>query len=1031
MTKAIFLTLSLLVSSILMAQVPSDYFQQEVNYDIDVSLNDEQHELSGSTNIEYINNSPDELKEIYLHLWPNAYRNRRTALAKQMIENGNDVLYFSKQPALGGYRELDIKINGKVVEWDYWEENLDIAKIVLTKSLASGESLEINTTFLMKIPNSISRLGHVGQSYQLTQWYPKPAVYDKRGWHPMPYLDQGEFYSEFGNFDVEITLAENYVVGATGVLQNEKEIEFLENKILGTQSLIKENNFPNIDLDTMPASSEEMKTIKYLAENVHDFAWFADKRFFVNKSEVTLESGTKVDTYVMFTNEQANYWAKAIEYVNRSVEFYSKEVGEYPYPQATAVQSALSAGAGMEYPMITVIGAESSAKSLDEVITHEVGHNWFYGILASNERDYAWMDEGFNSYYEQEYMAKYYEKKKDAASKIIGVSDKEVDQLNFYIPMRRRTDQPINTPSQELTLSNYWITAYDKPAYLLTYLREYLGQDEFDQLMRTYYETWKFKHPYPEDVKALFEKETGKDLSWLFDGLINTVKPLDYRTKSIEKNETSYDLTIENIGEISAPFPIDIKKGDEIINTIWVEGFEGEKTINIPTEEADKFVIDDKKIMPDFHRENNTITAKGSKIEPFRFKFLGGVGSPDRTTLYWTPIMAYNKYDGFMAGLALYNTTVPSQKLEWSVAPMFGFRSKDITGLGHLKYHLYPEKLQRISFGVGYKGFNYFENDFYTQFGESKNLGYHRINPNVEIELKNKKARSKIKQTIAFDGIIIGQEDVGDITPIDTISLYSGHETEWRVIPRLSYEFRNDSKLYPYSLKASLDGESYKRSGVKEGYLRLYLEGKVEVNYNSHSSVHLRLFGGGFLMNSKKDILNSARGAFSLSGNSIGDVTFDDFYFGRGEGTGVLSQQVNNSVGGGFKLPLSETSSSIGTSNIGIIATNIYIDPPFKMPNFLSLRLYLDFGYAFGKDEGEFLYSSGLSLGLFKNRVEVFLPFVFKKSGIPGETESLNLAGSGNLRTFYKQKGNYLSRITFKINLNRMNPFKEAYNIQL
>jgi aminopeptidase N len=151
-----------------------------------------------------------------------------------------------------------------------------------------------------------------------------------------------------------------------------------------------------------------MKTIQYKAENVHDFAWFADKRFYVQKEDVTLPSGRKVDTYVMFTYYEADLWKEAILYVNRSVEYYSDRIGEYPYPHATAVQSALSAGAGMEYPMITVIGGSGNGKSLDQVITHEVGHNWFYGILASNERQFVWMDEGFNSFYEQAYIKKYY-----------------------------------------------------------------------------------------------------------------------------------------------------------------------------------------------------------------------------------------------------------------------------------------------------------------------------------------------------------------------------------------------------------------------------------------------------------------------------------------------------------------------------------------------------------------------------------------------------------------------------------------------
>ncbi len=1038
MNKLVLLTLTMFFCGNLLSQTTTDaYFQQEVNYDMDVRLDDEQHRLDGTVDMEYTNHSPDELSEIFLHLWPNAYKNRNTSLGQQLLENGDKDFYFAKRDALGKFMELDIRINGKVVEWDYWEKMPDVAQIILSKPLKSGEKLEINTSFLLKIPESFSRLGHVEQSYQMTQWYPKPAVYDHKGWHPMPYLDQGEFYSEFGNFDVKITLPSNYVVGATGVLQNEEEIAFLNEKVEATQKIIKSNGFEHVDNDSFPPSSGTSKTIRYLAENVHDFAWFADKRFHVDKSEVTLASGKTVDTYVMFTGQQSDKWAKAIEYVNRSVKFYSAEVGEYPYPQATAVQSALSAGAGMEYPMITVIGLSGSDKSLDEVITHEVGHNWFYGILASNEREFAWMDEGFNSFYEQKYMSKYYKKKESylGYDKVSGVSPGEANQLSFYIPMRRHDDQPINTPSQDLTLMNYWMTAYDKPAYLLHYLESYLGAEAFDEMMQTYFERWKFKHPYPEDVRKVFEEVSGKDLSWWFDGLINTTDHLDYKAEKINRKDGSYELTITNKGEIIAPFPVQVQKDGEYIETVWVEGFEGEKNINIPVSEADKFVIDANKKMPDFNRRNNTITSKGGKMEPFKFKFLGGVENPDRTTIYWTPIVGLNKYNGFMAGLSMYNTLIPSKSFEWSVAPMFGFRSKDVTGLANLTYHLYPESLQRVSLGLGYKGFSYFENSFYKdEFGASADLDYHRINPKIEIEFKNKRARSKYKQTLTIEGRIIAQQQIGTLAIVepDTALSYSGHEVEWRVIPKLSYELKKETKINPFSIRAALEQESYD-TGTKANYLKFSAEAKVQVNYSAHSAIKIRIFGGGFLMNSKKELLSAQRGAFSLLGTGNADWTFDNYYFGRNEMSGMFSQQVNDSQGGGFKVPLSEdSSSSFGMSNVGVMALNVKIDPPFKMPNMFKIRLYADIGFALDKSEGgstTTLFNSGLAISVFQDIFEIYLPFYFK--GGENVDPTTGIGASKNLATHYLSKGNYGSRITFKLHLNRLNPFKYAYNFDL
>ncbi len=382
------------------------YFQQEVNYKISVTLNDTAHLLTGHIAIEYVNHSPDTLGEIWMHLWGNAFKNRQTAFCKQKLRDGSMRFYFAEEKDLGYYKNLDFMVNGQKTTWRFDSKNPDIAVIKLPQPLQPGGRITLATPFLLKIPASFSRLGHVETSYQMTQWYPKPAVYDNRGWHAMPYLDIGEYYAEFGSFDVTITLPENYVVGATGILQTPSEIDFLAKK--EAESRGKLANGVDKAHDPFPASANTMKTIRYTAEKVHDFAWFADKRFFVLKDTARLASGRTVDCWAMFTASEADLWKKGAFYVRRAVEFYSEKVGEYPWPHATAVHSALSAGGGMEYPMITVIGNSGSPRDLDDVITHEVGHNWFYGILASNERDHPFLDEGINSYYEDRYMKEYY-----------------------------------------------------------------------------------------------------------------------------------------------------------------------------------------------------------------------------------------------------------------------------------------------------------------------------------------------------------------------------------------------------------------------------------------------------------------------------------------------------------------------------------------------------------------------------------------------------------------------------------------------
>ncbi|MBA3705781.1 MAG: M1 family peptidase, partial [Bacteroidetes bacterium] len=311
------------------------YFQQEVNYTISVKLDDVKNELTADERIEYINNSPSQLTFIYMHLWPNAYKDNTTALAKEFLKRGERKFYYSTAGERGYIDQIDFKINGQATKWELLKDSIDICKLYLNEPLKSGEKITITTPFHVKIPSGeFSRLGHIGQSYQITQWYPKPAVYDNNGWNYMPYLNQGEFYSEFGSFDVSITLPKNYVLGATGdMIDGEKELEWLNQKVKETEAITSYN--PK-DL-AFPASDTETKTLRFKQSKVHDFAWFCDKRFHVLKGELeTPHTKHKVTTWTMFTNAEGELWKNSIQYMNDALYYYSQWNGDYPYNNCTA-----------------------------------------------------------------------------------------------------------------------------------------------------------------------------------------------------------------------------------------------------------------------------------------------------------------------------------------------------------------------------------------------------------------------------------------------------------------------------------------------------------------------------------------------------------------------------------------------------------------------------------------------------------------------------------------------------------------------
>ncbi len=488
------------------------YWQQETNYTIDVSLNDNDHSLTGVEKLEYINHSPDTLRFIWFHLWPNAYKNDKTAFSDHMLENGSTKFYFSNKEDRGYINKLDFKVNGITAQLEDHPEHIDIAKLVLPEPLAPGQKITISTPFHVKLPYNFSRGGHDGQSYQATQWYPKPAVYDKDGWHPMPYLDQGEFYSEFGRFTVKITVPKNYVVAATGELQNEEEKEWLKKRNSFTWEPIKQRikstggQYKTTYL-LFPESEKEIKILTYKQENVHDFAWFADKRFVVNTDTCQLPSGKIIDVYSYYTPAEKEGWQHSVAFTKSAIRHYSSQVGEYPYSVVSVVQGPESFGGGMEYPTITVLSPTATSRELDNTIAHEVGHNWFYGILGSNERRYPWMDEGINSFYEN----KYQQLKLHPNRRIISPEQGLLETM-----IAEQKDQPINTPAADFTEANYGLVAYHKTAKWMEWLEKELGPVAFRKAMQTYFSEWKFRHPQPADLKQVLESSTGKNLDSAF-----------------------------------------------------------------------------------------------------------------------------------------------------------------------------------------------------------------------------------------------------------------------------------------------------------------------------------------------------------------------------------------------------------------------------------------------------------------------------------------------------------------------------------
>ena len=503
------------------------YWQQQVNYNIDVTLNDVNKTLSGFEKLEYFNNSPDTLHYIWFHIWPNAYKDETSAFYQQLghLSEGKEIIQKFKER--GYIDSLSFKADGETIRYENHPQHNDVIKLLLNKPLYPGQHIILTTPFFVKIPSYISRFGHDGNSFMITQWYPKPAVYDRKGWHEMPYLDIGEFYSEYGTFDVRITVPSAYVVAATGLLQTEKERSLYQSIGKKNKDIIASNNGNTQKIKSQfnyyGDESGGVKTLSWHADSVHDFAWFADKQFVINYDTLQLASGKVIDAYT-FYHSTDKQWYNSEDDVEDVIRHYSAWIGEYEYPAANAVAGpANSFSGGMEYPMITLItDPKADEVKLDGLLAHEVGHNWFYSILASNERDHAWMDEGINTYYQFRY-----EHAKYKTNSIFGdaipkeVREKPVDELEGVIYMALAEipmDREIDLPAEEYANKDeYGMVVYIKTAIWMYLIELMEGREPLDKGLKAYFEKWKFKHPYPEDFRAVMEETMGKKLDTYFD----------------------------------------------------------------------------------------------------------------------------------------------------------------------------------------------------------------------------------------------------------------------------------------------------------------------------------------------------------------------------------------------------------------------------------------------------------------------------------------------------------------------------------
>jgi len=991
-------------------------WQQKADFKIDVRLDDINNTLTGFISIDYYNNSPHSLSEIYMHLWPNAYRNNSTALAKQFLAQGKTGFYFSKPEDRGWIDSLSFFVDNSSAEFMLLND-IDICRIPLKTKLLPGKKINIQTSFFVKIPKVFSRFGHEDKLYVITQWYPKPAVFDVNGWNPIPYLDQGEFYSEYGRYEVNITLPKNYVVAATGVLQNKDEIEWLEQK--------SRNWIATRSCDTSTVSSDDTyKTLTFIQDNIHDFAWFASKKFQVEKSEVTLPiSKRKVQTWMFDDCPKQS----SIKWADSAILFYSRSVGEYPYSSANVVVAPLKAGGGMEYPMITNITTADKT-----IIVHELGHNWFYGILGSNEREYPWMDESFNTFYESKFTESISKKSSKGGivslaehSLSVGASSSMLNKLMYYYSARTRTDQAGNLASVNYTPTNYGTIVYAKNPLAIKYLEAYLGKEEFEVIMKSFYEKWKFRHPLPNDLALHFTANSTKDISWFFNDALGSSKKMDYAIKNLSVTT----LEIENKTNFRGPLLINAMQNDTVVNSVWVDGFVGKKQIPLSIfgnnlAGVNLYRIDDPEITMELYRRNNsiyTIHSENIKNAIPKISLLPNIENPNRSRIYVLPAYGYNYYNKSMLGLLMFNDIFPEQKTEFSAVPLYSFTTKDLNGYLTLARNFYPMSIfRKVQAGIITSRFG--SNGYYTKsnggislqrlnlYGPySGEIIYEKFEPYISFNLKKTNAVSKIDKSVRLRYVLINE--YGYSSDYN----YPLRKYFYRITDNTSYaiaEFKqtNSNVLFPNSFAFE-----YVMGTSKSDISRIGVEFKQSILYpDGKKTFDIRLFAGLF---TKKPSDNYYSGkAFFLAGGSTGssDFLYDNTMIARSENdqnNQFFERQIL------LKDAAFRNFAAIGNTDDYIAAINLTLPMPIKFP----VGLFADFNAAniliSNEYELKYNYVGGIYFSIAKDIAVLYFPFIASET-VKSAWEINNLNHPFN-------------RASFILNLNKINLLKLARELNI
>ncbi len=601
------------------------YWQQHVDYKMDVAMDVKTYQYKGKQELVYTNNSPDTLRKVYYHLYNNAFQPGSEMDARiqsikdpdarmvRKVKIGDTEIKESRiktlKPNEIGYLHVsNFTQDGQIASA---KEVGTVLEVTLAKPILPHSKTTFNLSFEGQVPVQIRRSGRnnaEGVELSMAQWYPKLAEFDFEGWHADPYIAR-EFHGVWGNFDVKITIDKEYTLGGSGYLQNPNEIG---------------HGYQEAGITVATPKKTKTLTWHFVAPNVHDFTWAADKNYLHD----VVQGPNDVAVHFLYKNNPAiiENWKKLEPLMVKVMGFYNTTVGNYPYKQYSFIQGG---DGGMEYAMCTLMLGNGTFEGISGTAAHELAHSWFQHILASNESKHPWMDEGFTSFIEDLALNEFAEKK--VANPFKG------SYMAYAKLVESGKEQPQTTHGDRYDENrSYSISSYVKGSIFLSQLGYVIGQEKLKETLKRYFNDFKFKHPTPNDVKRSAERVTGANLDWYLLDWTETTNTIDYGIKDVKDNAGTTTITLERIGRMPMPIDVLVEYADGTLESFYIPlrmmSFEKENptpsikrtilndwtwaypsfefTVAQPKSSVKKITIDPSGLMADVKLENNSYLAK-------------------------------------------------------------------------------------------------------------------------------------------------------------------------------------------------------------------------------------------------------------------------------------------------------------------------------------------------------------------------------------------------------------------------------------